>query len=84
MEPINMEKGPLARMLDTITGKKSHERGFSFKTPEGAAAVANLARLATREVTLEELSDDRYGVEPDGSLRLDVDQETFELLSRGR
>jgi hypothetical protein len=79
-----MEKRSLARITEMVMGKRSTEQqGFSFRTPEGAQAVANLARLATREITLEELDDDRYGIEPDGTLRLDIDEETFELLTGG-
>jgi hypothetical protein len=51
-------------------------------TPEGAQAVGNLARLATKEVTLEELDDDRYGIEADGTLRLNIDEETYEIFMR--
>ena len=80
-----MEKSPLARITELVTGNKrnSETRGFSLRSPEGAEAVANLARLASREITLAELDDDRYGIEPDGTLRLDIDEETFELLSSG-
>jgi hypothetical protein len=80
-----MEKRPLVRIKEFIAGKKTSEpSGFSLQTDEGVQAVANLSRLATREVTLEELDDDRYGVEPDGTLRLDIDDETFDLLSGSR
>lgn len=77
-----MEKHPLTRTTEAITSEPSAEqRGFSLRSPEGTKAMANLARLATRSVTLEQLNDPRYGIEPDGSLRLDIDAETFEYLT---
>ena len=79
-----MEKGPLGRLAEFfVPSKRTEERGFSFMTHEGAQAVANLGRLATGEVTLADLDDDRYGVESDGTLRLDIDEATYELLMRG-
>jgi hypothetical protein len=79
-----MEKSPLARITELfVPGKRSSEkRTFSLTTPEGANAVANLARLATRETTLEQLQDERYGIESDGALRLNIDEETYEVLMR--
>jgi excisionase family DNA binding protein len=62
----------------------SMRTGFSLRTREGAEAVANLAHLANRKTTLEELDDERYGIEPDGTLRLDIDEDTFEFLTARR
>jgi hypothetical protein len=61
----------------------AERRGFSLTSPEGVEAVANLGRLARREVTLEELGDERYGY-ADGILRIDVDDESFDLLMGNR
>jgi hypothetical protein len=73
-----MEKKPLNPVAEITTVEK---RAFSLRTPEGAQAIANLARLASREVTLAQLKDERYGIEPDGTLRLYIDAETFDLLN---
>lgn len=84
-----MEKGPFVRLAERITKRFSQDdtperRGFSLSSPEGANAVANLSRLAMRETTLEELNDDRYGIEPDGTLRLVIDKESFAILNGDR
>jgi excisionase family DNA binding protein len=56
-----------------------HE-GVSIASPEGASAIRTLTALATQKVSLGNLTDDRYGVEFDGSLRLHIDEESFDLL----
>lgn len=81
-----MEKKRLGRLVELMSWKKAtDEEGFSLLSREGADAVTNLARLATGQVRLDQLDHKtRYGFDADGTLRLDVDEETFELLNSGR
>jgi hypothetical protein len=56
--------------------------GLSLKGEEGKKVVLNAARLAIGSVSLAELGDPRYGLSPDFTPRVRVDEETFLALSR--
>lgn len=70
--------------VDRLRGKMNRNivdrEGVSIASSEGASAIRTLKALATREVSLGSLADDRYGIDFDGSLRLDIDAESFDLL----
>jgi len=68
------------RDVERLHRNMHDEGGFSLVTEEGAQAVADLVRLATREVGLEDL-DGRFGVAPDGTPRLVIDMGSFERLA---
>ncbi len=73
--------GEVRRVRATMNREVVARKAIALTGTEGARAVHTLAELAHARVSLSSLDAGRFGIEPDGSLRLSINDESFELLS---
>ncbi|HVV58011.1 MAG TPA: hypothetical protein VHC45_06575 [Gaiellaceae bacterium] len=64
--------------IDAVNGSE----GLSLLGEEGREVAENVARIALGTLAVGDLNDPRYGLAPDGALRLHVDSTSFEAVDK--
>jgi hypothetical protein len=55
---------------------------LSLLGESGRTVAENIARIALGSVTVADLDDPRYGLAPDGTLRISIDAKSFEAVEK--